>query len=52
MINYGWYTVYILLLLLNGVINRATHSNVWTWHYWAYAAMLILCFVAGANYKE
>jgi hypothetical protein len=51
-INWGWYTVYFLMLLSNGIISRITHPTVWTWQYWTYAVMMILCFVAGANYKE
>ena len=48
-INWGWYTVYLLMIVINAIMYGFT---LITWQYWVYAAMLILCFVSGAEYRK
>ena len=50
--NWGWYVVYILSIIINVVVCHINHFTLTTWQYWVYSALLILTFVAGANYRK
>lgn len=51
-INWGWYIVYLLMIIINAVMCAIHGFTLSTWQYWVYAWMLILCFVSGANYRK
>lgn len=51
-INWGWYTVYLLMIVINAIMCSVHDFTLFTWQYWVYAAMLILCFVSGASYRK
>lgn len=51
-INWGWYLVYILMIALNSVMFAVHDCNIFSWQYWVYAAMLIMCFISGSNYRK
>ena len=51
-INWGWYIVYLLMIIINAIMCYVHDFNVFTWQYWVYAWMLILCFVSGTNYRK
>ena len=50
--NWGWYLVYLLMIVINSVMTTVHGFNITTWQYWVWGAMLILCFVSGANYRK
>lgn len=50
--NWGWYTVYLLMVITNSIMCSIHDFSVFTWQYWAYFWMLVLCFVSGANYRR
>lgn len=50
--NWGWYVVYILTIVINSIVCNVNGFTLVTWQYWAYACLLILTFVAGANYRN
>lgn len=50
--NTGWYIVYILMIFLNQLLCTVNGYPIDTWQNWAYSAMLILCFVSGAEYRK
>ena len=49
-INWGWYLVYILMIIINSVMCTLHGFNILTWQHWVYFWTLVLCFVSGANY--
>jgi hypothetical protein len=51
-VNWGWYAVYILTLLVNSVVCALDGFDILTWQYWAHVALLILCFVSGTSYRK
>ena len=51
-IKWGWYAVYILMLIANSVICGMHNFGVQSWQYWAYLLMMALCFVSGAEYRR
>lgn len=51
-INWGWYSVYILMIVLNGIMFIVNKVDRFSWQYWVYIAMLITCFIAGDNYRK
>lgn len=51
-INWGWYTVYLLMIAANSVMTTLHGFGVFTWQHWAYFWMLVLCFIAGSEYRK
>lgn len=51
-INWGWCTVYLLMVIVNSVMCSVHDFSVLTWQYWVYFWMLVLCFVSGSNYRN
>ena len=49
--NWGWYTVYLLMIILNQVMCMAHGFSIFTWQNWVWFGMLVLCFIAGSNYE-
>lgn len=50
--NWGWYTVYLLMVIINSIMCSMHGFTLDTWQYWVYAAISILCFVSGAEYRK
>ena len=50
--NWGWYLVYLLMVIINSVMCSVHGFGVFTWQYWVYFWMLVLCFASGANYSK
>lgn len=50
--NWGWYTVYLLMVIVNSVMCSLHGFTISTWQHWVYFWMLVLCFVSGANYRK
>ena len=46
--NWGWVLVYFLMLVINGLMNRAKGFDPSTWQYWVFSSLLMMCFVSGA----
>lgn len=51
-INWYWYTVYLLMIVANAVMFYIHDFSTISWQYLAYVWMMILCFVAGSNYRK
>jgi hypothetical protein len=51
-IRWGWYTVYLLMVCINSVMATLHGFGISTWQFWIWATMLIICFVAGSNYRD
>lgn len=51
-INWGWYIVYLLMVMLNSIMCSIHGFTIVTWQYWVYFWMLVLTFVAGASYRK
>lgn len=51
-INWGWYVVYLSMVIINSIMCSIHDFNVLTWQYWVYFWILVLCFVSGANYRK
>lgn len=52
-INWGWYLVYLSMIIINSIMNVIHDFDISTWQYWVYFWMLVLCFVSGSNcYKK
>ena len=47
----GWYTVYLLMIVLNSVMSTTYGFGINTWQHWAWFGMLVVCFIAGNNYQ-
>jgi len=50
--NVGWYVVYLLMIVINQVMCVTHGFNLFTWQAWVWMVIPIMCFVAGAHYKE
>lgn len=50
--NVGWYIVYLLMIMCNGVMCHVHNFDGGTWQYWVWSIMIILTFVAGSNYRK
>lgn len=51
-VNWGWYAVYVLMVVANAVMCSIHGFTVMTWQYWVYFWILVLCFISGANYRK
>lgn len=51
-INWGWYTVYLLMIVCHSVMSTLHDFDLFTWQHWAYFWMLVLCFIAGSEYRK
>jgi hypothetical protein len=51
-INWGWYVVYLLMVIINSVMCSLHGFTLFTWQYWVYFWILVLSFVSGASYRR
>lgn len=50
--NSGWYVVYLLMVFANAAMCNLNGFDIRTWQFWTWSAIIILTFVAGANYRK
>lgn len=48
----GWYVVYLLMVVINGIMCTLHGYDIFTWQYWVWAFTIILSFVAGSNWRK
>ena len=51
-VNWGWYIVYLLMVIINGLIYIARGYDPLTWQYWAGTLIVIISFISGAEYRK
>lgn len=50
--NVGWYVVYVLMCMANGVMCVKHGFDFNTWQFWVWTGIIALTFVSGASYRR
>lgn len=47
--NYGWYVVYLLMIVANSIMCHMHDFRVYTWQYWVWFVIVMLSYIAGCG---
>ena len=50
--NWGWYIVYLLMCIANGIMCNIHGFSIDGWQFWVWTGIVGLTFVAGASYRR
>lgn len=50
--NWGWYTVYIIMIVVNTIVCHINNFDMTTWQFWVYSVSMMMCFIAGSYYRK
>lgn len=51
-VNWGWYAVYIIACVINGIVCSMNEFTIDTWQFWVYLSLLFSCFLSGCHYRN
>lgn len=50
--NVGWYIVYLLMCIANGIMCVEHGFSIDSWQFWVWTGILAITFVSGASYRR
>lgn len=50
--NWGWYVLYLIMVIINSTMCVTNGFGFNTWQYWVWLTIPMMCWIAGASYRK